>query len=214
MQVRTRHTPTSGVARLVLAPAEPVLVERSSLLATSYGVGVDARVKGKGVRAARCTAGPEGGWVDVAPPLPGDLHVLELDGTAGWCLAGNSWLACAGTVGFDPAAPPLRALHGGDSGFLNYAFGTGSVVLGCYGELDVVTLAPGELVTVDSGHVLGFADTLQCRLRALSPDASQSVRTGAGLVLDFAGPGLVLTRTRSPRGLATWLRDNGLSPRG
>ncbi|WP_433267776.1 AIM24 family protein [Actinosynnema sp. CS-041913] len=213
MQVRTRHTPTFGVARLVLAPAEPVLVERSSLFATSYGVNHDTKGKAPGVKAALCTAGPEGGWVDVAPPLPGDLHVLELDGATGWCVARNAWLASSGSVVMDPAAPPLRALHGGDSGFLTYVYGSGSVVLGCYGTLDVVTLEAGELVTLDSGHVVGFADTLQCRLRAVSPDAPQSVRNGDGLVLDFAGPGLVLTRTRSPRGLVSWLRDNGFSVR-
>ncbi|RKT52275.1 AIM24 family protein [Saccharothrix australiensis] len=213
MQVRTRHTPTFGVARLVLAPAEPVLVERSSLFATSYGVNHDTKGKAPGVKAALCTAGPEGGWVDVAPPLPGDLHVLELDGATGWCVARNSWLAASGSVVLDPAARPVRALHGGDSGFLTYVYGAGSVVLACYGTLDVVTLDAGELVTLDSGHVIGFADTLQCRLRAVSPEAPQSVRNGEGLVLDFAGPGLVLTRTRSPRGLVSWLRDNGFSVR-
>jgi uncharacterized protein (AIM24 family) len=86
-------------------------------------------------------------------------------------------------------------------------------VLSCYGTLDVVTLEPGELVTVSSGHVVAFADTVQCRLRAVSPDVPQSVRNGEGLVLDFAGPGLVLTRTRSPRALVSWLRDNGFSAR-
>ncbi|MBW4718933.1 AIM24 family protein [Saccharothrix obliqua] len=213
MQVRTRHTPTFGVARLVLAPAEPVLVARSSLFATSYGVNPDTRGRAPGVQAARCTAGPEGGWVDVAPPLPGDLHVLELDGVTGWCVARDAWLASSASVVLDPAAPPVRALHGGDSGFLTHLHGTGSAVLSCYGTLDVLTLDAGELVTLDSGHVVGFADTLQVRLRAVSPDVPQSVRTGAGLVLDFAGPGLVLTRTRSPRALVSWLRDNGFSAR-
>lgn len=213
MQVRTRHTPAFGVARLVLAPAEPVLVERSSVLATSYGIAVDGRPKAPGVTAALCTAGPEGGWVDLAPPLPGDLHVLELDGATGWCVTRDSWLACSATARLDPAAPPVRALHGGDSGFLAYAYGTGPVVLSCYGTLDVITLEAGELVTVAGGHVVAFADTLHSRLRAVSPDSPQSVRNGEGLVLDFAGPGLVLTRTRSPRGLVSWLRDNGFSAR-
>lgn len=213
MQVRTRHTPTFGVARLVLAPGEPVLVERSSVVATSYGVGIDGRTKAPGLNAAQCTAGAEGGWVDVAAALPGDLHVLELDGATGWCVTRDSWLASAATARLDPAAPPVRALHGGDNGLLAHASGTGPVVLSCYGTLDVVTLEPGELVTVDSGHVVAFADTVQSRLRAVSPDAPQSVRNGEGLVLDFAGPGLVLTRTRSPRGLVSWLRDNGFSAR-
>lgn len=216
MQVRTRHTPAFGVARLVLAPTEPVLVESGVLLATSFGVETAPKPRAGRVGdgpSAVCAAPAEGGWVDVAPALPGDLHVLELDGTAGWCVARAGFLAAGGSVTFDPAAPPLRALLGGDDGFLNYAAGQGSVVLACYGLLDVVSLRPGEFVTIASGHVLGFPDSMQCRLRGIRPDGPQSVRTGDGLVFDFAGPGLVLTQTRSPRALANWLRGNRHSAR-
>ena len=36
VQVRTRHTPSAGVARLVLAPGELVQVEAGAMMATSY----------------------------------------------------------------------------------------------------------------------------------------------------------------------------------
>lgn len=212
VQVRTRHTPTFGVARLVLAPNELVLVDPETVLATSYGLGYER--KGKGAKlVGLCTAGAEGGWVDVAPAFPGDLHVVELDGNVGWCFAKLCWLASGSTVVNDAEAPPLRALFGGGEGFLNYARGQGSVVLGCSGTLDVVTLTEGELVTLDSDHVVAFADTVQCRLRAVAQDGPQSIRTGEGLVFDFAGPGMVLTQTRGPRQFVNWLRANGVSSR-
>ena len=212
MQVRTRHTPTFGVARLVLAPGEMVLVEPETVLATSYGLAVEP--KGTGAKAvALCTAGAEGGWVDTAPALPGDLHVVELDGKHGWCIARLGWIASSSTVAMNPDAPPLQALFGGGEGFLNYAHGQGSVVLACYGALDLVTLADGEAVTIGSDHVVAFADAVQCRLRALPSDGSQSIQSGEGLVFDFAGPGAVLTQTRGPRRLTTWLRANGVSSR-
>lgn len=210
MQVRTRHTPTFGVARLVLAPGEMVLVDPMTLVATSYGLAVD--VKGAGTKAvALCTAGAEGGWIDAAPVLPGDLHLVELDGTRGWCVSRLGWIASSSTVAMNPEAPPLQALFGGAEGFLNYAHGQGSVVLACYGALDLVTLEAGEAVTIGSDHVVAFADTVQCRLRPSVPDAVQSIHTGEGLVFDFAGPGAVLTQTRGPRRLTTWLRANGVS---
>lgn len=212
MQVRTRHTPTFGVARLVLAPGEMVLVDPLTLVATSYGLSVD--VKGAETKAvALCTAGAEGGWVDTAPVLPGDLHLVELDGTHGWCVSRLAWMASSSTVAMNPEAPPLQALFGGLEGFLNYAHGQGGVVLACCGALDLVTLEAGEAVTIGSDHVMAFADTVQCRLRPSVPDAVQSIHTGEGLVFDFAGPGAVLTQTRGPRGLATWLRANGVSSR-
>jgi uncharacterized protein (AIM24 family) len=212
VQVRTRHTPTFGVARLVLAPGELVLTDPLTIAATSYGLTVE--VKGAGDKAvALCTAGAEGGWIDAAPVLPGDLHLVELDGTHGWCLARQSWIASSSTVAMNPDAPPMKALFGGLEGFLNYAHGQGAVVLACYGALDLVTLAAGEAVTISSDHVVAFADTVQCRLRPSAPDGAQSIPTGEGLVFDFAGPGAVLTQTRGPRRLTTWLRANGVSTR-
>jgi uncharacterized protein (AIM24 family) len=90
-------------------------------------------------------------------------------------------------------------------GFLAHADGAGPVVMACFGALDLVTLAPGELITVDPGHVVAYPESVQCRLRAVHPSATQSVRTGEGLVLDFAGPGQLVTQTRGPRAMATWL---------
>ncbi|MCG8924314.1 AIM24 family protein [Lentzea sp. CC55] len=210
MQVRTRHTPTFGVARLVLAPGEMVLVDPLTIAATSYGLAVE--VKGVGAQAvALCTAGAEGGWLDAAPVLPGDLQQVELDGTHGWCLARHSWIASSSTVAMNPEAPPMQALFGGAEGFLNYAQGRGDVLLACCGALDLVTLEAGEAVTISSDHVVAFADTVQCRLRPSVPDGAQSIQTGEGLVFDFAGPGAVLTQTRGPRRLTTWLRGNGVS---
>ena len=113
MQVRTRHTPTFGVARLVLAPGELVLVDPLTVAATSYGLAVE--VKGAGAKAvALCTAGAEGGWLDAAPALPGDLHLVELDGTHGWCLARLSWIASSSSwswngLGRNSMAPALIA---------------------------------------------------------------------------------------------------------
>jgi uncharacterized protein (TIGR00266 family) len=223
VQVRTRHTPGFGVARLLLAPAEPVQVEPGAMLATSYGISIEAKPHSGLLRSLTRSANPppvavftapaEGGWVDVAPSLPGDLHVLELDGTVGWCVARTGWLASAGTARLDTQWPGFRVLLGSDDGFLTHLSGTGAAVLACYGALDVVTLRAGEFITVHPGHVVAFADAMQTRLRAISQSGSQSVRTGDGLVFDFAGPGVVLTQTRNPLGMVNWLGANGLAGR-
>jgi uncharacterized protein (TIGR00266 family) len=212
MQVRTRHTPTFGVARLQLAPAETVLADYGALVATSYGVLVEPKIRG-GSRGRRrpstFTAPAEGGWVDLAPAVPGDVHVLELDGLTGWCVARRGVLASAATVVSNTAWSGFRALFGVDIGFLEHASGTGSLVLSCCGMVDMVTLDSGELITVEPGHLLAYTDHTQARLRAASQSLPQSVRTGEGLVLDFAGPGQLLTQTRSPRSFAEWLSAIG-----
>ncbi|MGQ0837054.1 AIM24 family protein [Actinokineospora sp.] len=207
MQVRTRHTPAFGVARLLLAPGEAVQAEYTAMLATSYGVQVDAKRGGGRSRSwpALFTAPAEGGWVDVAPALPGEVYALDLDGSAGWCVARGSWLAVTSTLRSEPGWPGFHPLFGAEHGFLEHVSGVGTVVLACCGALDVVTLEPGEAITVDPAHLLAYGDSTQCRLRAVSQSAPQSVRTGDGLMLDLAGPGTLLTQTRAPRSMAASL---------
>ncbi len=225
MQVCTRHTPSFGVARLMLAAGESAGVESGAMLATSYGLAVDTRSGGGMLAAARAafggehssavtyTASGQSGWVDVAPSLPGDLDVLELDGQGGWCVSRQCWLAAASTTRAQVRWSGFRNLFGGEEGFLTHITGQGPLVVCCYGALDVVTLSPGEFVTIDAGHLVAYADSVQSRLRQLEQGGAQSLRTGAGLVFDFAGPGRVLTQTRDPRGLAAWLRHHGSAGR-
>ncbi|MCA1186397.1 MULTISPECIES: TIGR00266 family protein [unclassified Saccharopolyspora] len=216
MQVRNRHTPSFGVSRLLLAPGEPVRIASGALLATSYGVAVEVRgggllkslAKGRSAAVTTCTAGQQGGWVDVAPALPGDLHVLEPDGQ-GWCVTGSAWLASASGVRFDEQWAGFKNLFGGERGFLGHVSGQGPVVLACCGALDVMTLQPGEFLTVSPGHVVAYGDAVQTRLRQLGQGVAQSLKTGEGLVFDFAGPGQVLVQTRDPRSMVGWLHSQG-----
>src|SRR6266545_923167 len=120
MQVRTRHTPTFGVARLQLAPGEAVLADYAALVATSFGVIVDPKVRGGSrgrSRPTTFTAPAEGGWVDLAPSVPGDVYVLELDGMYGWCVARGSALAQGSGLRMEPQWPGFRALFGTEVGF-------------------------------------------------------------------------------------------------
>jgi len=208
LQVRTRHTPAFGVARLLLAPGEAVQADYSALLATSYGVLVDPKIRGGSRGRSRptvLTAPVEGGWVDLSPAVPGDVYPLELDGMSNWCVSRGSALAVTATVQIDPQWPGFRAMFGTEHGFLEHVSGVGSLVLTSCGAVDTVTLDAGELITVEPGYLLAYTEQTQCRLRAISQSMPQSMRTGEGLMLDFAGPGLLLTQTRNARALADWL---------
>jgi uncharacterized protein (TIGR00266 family) len=212
VQVRTRHTPAFGVARLLLAPGEAVQADYASMLATSYGVVVDVRSRaGSRSRAVKAvfTAPAEGGWVDVAPALPGDIYSLELDGVNGWCVSRGCWLAAPATVRTDPSWAGFRNLFGAETGFVEHVSGVGTLVLAACGSLDMVTLDQGELITVDPSYLLAYSEMTQSRLRAVSQSVHQSVRTGEGLLLDFAGPGQLLIQTRNARAMAAQLPGAG-----
>lgn len=218
MRIQIRHQPSFAVAKLMLAPHEPAQVEAGAMLATSYGMHMQSQAQG-GVRkglgrallggeslfVSTYTAPPNGGWVDVAGGLPGDIQTIEVDGRMGWCVTNGCWLANSHGIRMETRWGGFGNLFGGEGGFLSHATGQGQLVVACYGAVDVVTLQPGELVTIDSGHVVAYADTVQSQMRKISTGVIQSLKSGEGFVFDFAGPGQVLTQTRNPSALLAWL---------
>lgn len=199
MRVHTRHTPGFGVARVLLAPGEAVQAAAESLLASSFNVAEANQNRGRKGSRSVFTAPAEGGWVDLAPLGPGDVYPLELTGSTGWSVHRDGVLARPSTVRVDQNWAPLQQLFGADAGFLEHYSGRGPLLLTAPGPVDSFDLGRGEIVTVRPDYLLAYPDTLQCRLRALDPSGPQSLRTGEGLVLDFAGPGTVLVQSRNRR---------------
>jgi uncharacterized protein (TIGR00266 family) len=219
MQVQLRHQPSFAVARCLLAPGEPLRVESGAMLATSWGVQLEASVQGgllKGLKRAALggeslfvttyTAPQGGGWVDVAANLPGDIVVTTVTPDRPFFITRGSWIANAHGVDIQTQWGGSQNLFGGEGGFVIQATGAGEVILGAYGAVDTMELAPGEAVTVDSGHVVGYDAGVQSRLRrAVEGRSIQSLKSGEGFVFDFAGPGRVMIQARNPRALVEWL---------
>ena len=218
MQVGIRQQPSFAVARLMLAPGEPCQVESGAMMATSYGVQVQSQAQGgimKGLGRAflsgesffisTFTAPPNGGWVDVAANLPGDIQVITLDGRTGWAVTRGCWLASSHGVQTETKWGGMKNLMGGEGGFLTHATGQGQLLVSCYGAVETITLQQGEMVTVDTGHVVAYADTVQYQIRKVAQGIIQSMKSGEGLVFDFVGPGQIMTQTRNPSALISWI---------
>lgn len=218
MQVRVRNQPSFAVARLMLAPGEPCQVESGAMMATSYGVQVQSQAQGgimKGLGRAflsgesffisTFTAPQNGGWVDVAANLPGDIQTITLDGRTGWAVTRGCWLASSHSVQTETKWGGMKNLMGGEGGFLTHATGQGELLVSCYGAVETMTLQPGEMVTVDTGHVVAYADTVQYQIRKVATGIIQSMKSGEGLVFDFVGPGQIMTQTRNPSALISWI---------
>ena len=218
MQVGIRQQPSFAVARLMLAPGEPCQVESGAMMATSYGVQVQSQAQGgimKGLGRAflsgesffisTFTAPPNGGWVDVAANLPGDIQVITLDGRTGWAVTRGCWLASSHGVQTETKWGGVKNLMGGEGGFLTHATGQGQLLVSCYGAVETITLQQGEMVTIDTGHVVAYADTVQYQIRKVAQGIIQSMKSGEGLVFDFVGPGQIMTQTRNPSALISWI---------
>ena len=221
MDVTLRHTPSFSVARVVLAGGEPVKVEAGAMMATSSGIALDAKMEGgllKSLKRAALggeslfittlTAPAEGGWVDVAANLPGDLAVLPVSNDQAVFIQRGSWLCSSAAVELDTKWGGFKNMFGGEGGFVVRAGGSGTVVMSCYGALDTITLAAGESIVLDSGHMVAYSDGIGMALRMATGGAVGSAKTAEGLVFDFTGPGWVMTQTRNPSALISWLSAN------
>ncbi|HYX85293.1 MAG TPA: TIGR00266 family protein [Gaiellales bacterium] len=217
MEIQVRHTPSFAVVRCAMAGGEAVRAEAGAMMATSDGVVVDAKMQGGLMKSLRrsvlggeslfittYTAPAQGGWVDCAANLPGDAVVKTVTDGSAINLSRGSFLCAESSVEIDTQWGGFRNLFGGEGGFLVRASGAGDVVASCYGALDRVVLAAGERVVVDSGHMVAYDDTVQMTLRRVAGTMT-AMKSGEGLVFEFTGPGEVLTQTRNPSALISWL---------
>jgi len=220
MNVEVRHNPSFAVARVTLDPGEEARAESGAMMATSYGVTIDASTQGgllKGLK--RSVLGGEslfittyqapagGGWVDIAHHLAGDIVVAGVTADEPMSITKGCWLASSTGVELDTKWGGFKNLFGGEGGFLVHASGHGTVVLACYGALDTFRLAEGESMTIDTGHVVAFGSTVTSQIRKIAGGIVQTLKSGEGFVFDFTGPGWVLTQSRNPSALAAWIRQ-------
>lgn len=220
MHVDIRHNPSFAAARVTLGASEELRAESGAMMATSSGVAVKASTQGgvlKGLKRSvlggeslfvtTYTAPAGGGWVDVADYLPGDVVLKEVTADAPISITKGCWLASAAGVELDTKWGGFKNLIGGEGGFLVRATGTGTVILSCYGAIDTIDLAAGESVTIDTGHVVAFGDTVTSQVRKIAGGVVQTLKSGEGLVFDFTGPGWIMTQTRNPSALQGWIRS-------
>ena len=220
MDVAVRHSPSFAAARITLAPNEQVRAESGAMMATSYGLGVASSTQGgvlKGLKRSflggeslfvtTFTAPAEGGWVDVAHHLAGDVVVRSITPEQPISITRGCWLASGSGVELDTKWGGFKNLFGGEGGFLVRASGSGTVLLACYGALDTIQLGAGESITIDSGHVVAFDPAVTSQLRKVAGGVVQTLKSGEGFVFDFTGPGWVMTQSRNPSALEAWIRQ-------
>ena len=216
MQINVRHNPSFAVARLELAPGEECRAESGAMMATSGGVEVQAKAEGGFMKSLKRSvlsgesffmttyrAPQGGGWVDCAARLPGDVTVFDVG--QGINLTKGAYLCSAATVDIDTSWGGFKNLWGGEGGFLVRASGQGPVAAACYGALDVVDVAAGEQMVIDSGHLVGYSDGMTFTTRKVTKGIMQTLKSGEGLVMDFAGPGRIYMQTRNPSEYIDWL---------
>jgi uncharacterized protein (TIGR00266 family) len=207
--------PSYALLSLGLDPGESVRAEAGSMVSFGEGVEVTTAADGGIVSSLKrsvfggesffqntFTAGDAGGEVTLAPPLPGDVVRVDLDGTL--FVQSGSYLASTPGLELDTQFGGARSFLGGEGLFLLRLDGTGPVFVSSYGAIERRELDAGETYTVDTGHIVAFDGTTSYDVRRVGGLRS-TLFSGEGLVATFRGPGRVWLQTRSADAFIAWL---------
>jgi uncharacterized protein (TIGR00266 family) len=216
MQCEIQYGPAFAAARVVLDQGESIKAEAGAMLAMTSNVEVETSTQGgmlKGLKRAvmggesffmnTFTASGPGAEIYFAPSLPGDVVAWELAGQTMYVQSG-SYLASAASIDIDTHWGGAKTFFSREGLFVLKVAGTGDVLLSSYGAIHAVDLAEGQQLTVDTGHLVAWAEGVGYEVRKIG-NWKSTMLSGEGLVCDLTGPGRVYLQTRSQSAFLDWL---------
>jgi len=215
MQVEISSGPAFAFGEVTLPPGGAVRVEAGAMAMTRGDVDIATSTQGGFMKGLRRSLGGEsffvndfssksGGLVGVAAALPGDMVLAGLDGSQDVLVQSGSWIASDPSVDVDAKWGGGKTFFSGEGLVLLRCGGRGDMLMSSYGAIRFTTLAPGETITLDTGHVVAFDAAVQYKVRKAGSWKS-TLLGGEGLVTDFTGPGRVWLQTRSSSDLIAWI---------
>lgn len=217
MQTEILYRPSYSLARVTLAPNEEIRVEGGAMVTMSDGMTVETKMSGGGLlkSLARSVLGGEsffvntyrapgqGGEITLASALPGDLSVLDMQNDA-LMLQSGAFVASAMSVSVDASWGGAKTFFASEGLVMLKASGAGPLLLSSYGAIHDMTLAAGQKLTVDTGHLVAFTQNMGFKVRRVGGIKS-TLLSGEGLVVDLTGPGRLLIQTRSTDAFVSWI---------
>ncbi|CAM5549484.1 TIGR00266 family protein [Extensimonas sp. H3M7-6] len=151
----------------------------------------------------------------LAPNMPGGMQVLDV-GARQYRMSDGAYVAATERIEVNARMQSLgNALFGGTGGFfIGETQGDGQVVVGGFGSLFTLDVAPGKDIVIDNGHVVAWDSTLRYEIAAstsqsqgLLRNLTNSVTSGEGVVLRFSGQGQVIVCSRNRQSFLAWLAE-------
>jgi uncharacterized protein (TIGR00266 family) len=132
------------------------------------------------------------------------MVLAPLDGSQDLLVQSGSWIASDPSVDVDAKWGGGKTFFSGEGLVLLRCSGRGDMLMSSYGAIRFTTLAPGESITLDTGHVVAFDASVNYKVRKAGSWKS-TILGGEGLVTDFTGPGRVWLQTRSSSDFIGWI---------
>ena len=138
-----------------------------------------------------------------AAPL-GDIGRLEVRPGHGFVVQAGGYIASTSGVNLDTEWQGFTKGIFGTRLFMLKADGVGDLFVNTFGAMDVHTLSPGEMLTVDNYHLVAFTEGCSYTVHKFG-NLKSTLLGGEGLVTEVVGPGEVYIQTKNPREFANWL---------
>ncbi len=218
MNVAIQYDPAYSLATVTLTANERIKSESGAMVCHSAGFQVETSSDGgfmKGLKRAALggesffvntwVAPAQGGSISFAPPYVGDMVHANIEGDTLFLQSG-AFVASSPALEVDTKFGGAKSFFSGEGLFLLKISGTGDLIFSSVGAIHTVELAAGEVMTVDTSHMVGFSGGVTYTVRKVG-NWKSTLLGGEGLVCDFSGPGILWIQTRSPQGMAGWIQS-------
>jgi uncharacterized protein (TIGR00266 family) len=209
------------LVRVDLASGETVKAESGAMVAASPTIAVESKMEGGflGALSRKLLSGEKlffqtlraargAGEVLLAPTVPGDIVIIELDGVNEYLVQKDGFLAGAEGVKIESQMQSLgRGLLGGEGLFILKISGQGQLILNSFGAIHKVELKPDQEYIIDNAHLVAWTATTSYAIERAAAGWIASFTSGEGFVCRFRGPGVVYIQSRNPGGFGAWIRQ-------
>ena len=209
------------MARVELTAGESIKAESGAMVASSPTIDIESKMEGGFLGALsrkfltgekfffqtlRASRGP--GEVLLAPTVPGEIVMLELDGVNEYMVQKDGFLAGAEAIKLDSQMQSLsRGLLGGEGFFILKVSGKGTLLLNSFGAIHKIELRPDQEYIVDNSHLVAWSSTTSYNIERAASGWVASFTSGEGFVCRFRGPGVVYIQSRNPGTFGAWIRQ-------
>jgi uncharacterized protein (TIGR00266 family) len=201
-------------ALVKLSEAEQFVSESGAMFRCSSNIHIDVTTRGGGGSGgllgglkrilasenfffSTYTCQGECGEVGLAPTLQGEVRVIDCDGARKWICTGGSYLGSTLGLQVDTKFQGMKGLFSGESLSFVEISGQGQLLVNAFGRISELDVR-GAL-TVDTGHVVAFEESLQYSPGKAASGWVQSFLAGEGIVLNFTGTGKVYVQSHNPK---------------
>ncbi len=219
MKTEILYRPSYALAVVKLDAQESIQAEGGAMVSMTSGIQIETKARGGILKSlARSALGGESffvntftassgaGEITLAPALPGDVQMMELQNET-LLVQSGSYVASSDGIEVDTKWGGAKTFFGGEGLIMLRVSGSGTLIVSSYGAIHPVELASGQKYVVDTGHLVTFDADIDFKVRKVAGWKS-TLFSGEGLVAELTGPGRLTMQTRSEDAFLSWLKPH------